>query len=74
MYWLNIRFADGSESDFRNSTHFGQKATAFSHAKEKAGVSGADVYVIDNGTVIAAYRPVSDTPDSIGKLKVERFI
>lgn len=55
MYWLNIEWADGTESTFEDSKHFRSKATAISQAHLKHNECGCPVYVIRDGKVIAAF-------------------
>ena len=55
MYWLNIEWADGTESTFESSQHFQSKATAIGQGRLKHDEGGCPVYVICNGKVVAAF-------------------
>jgi hypothetical protein len=55
MYWLNIEWADGTESTFEDSQRFATLATAIGHGSQKHAATGCSVYVIGDGSVVAAF-------------------
>ncbi len=55
MYWLNIEWADGTETSFEESQHFATLATAVGHGSQKHSETGCPVYVIGDGSVLAAF-------------------
>ena len=55
IFWLNIEWADGTESTFEESQCFASKATAIGRASQKHQECGCPVHVIGDGTVIASF-------------------
>jgi hypothetical protein len=54
-YWLNIEWADGTESTFEDSQRFQSKALAIGNASQKHSATGCPVHVIGDGTVVASF-------------------
>ena len=55
FFWLNIEWADGTESTFTESQRFTSKATVIGRASQKHQETGCPVHVISDGTVIASF-------------------
>ena len=60
-YWINRVFADGTESDYRDSAHFAtepaaRKCAAQATAGPASGIAGGECYIIRDGTILAHYQ------------------
>jgi hypothetical protein len=56
-YWLNIHWADGTESNYSDSQTpvYKTKAAALKNGEEWSAATGCPVYVIGDGTVVAEF-------------------
>jgi hypothetical protein len=58
-YWLNIHWADGTESTYEDSrtTVYKTKAAALKHGEQWHRDTGCPVFVIGDGKVVAEFPP-----------------
>lgn len=58
IFWLNIHWADGTESTFDDpqSPVYKTKAAALKHGRQWSRNTGCPVFVIADGTVVAEFR------------------